>query len=996
MALGLSMERASQASRKTFIRQYLQAWIAAAMALTALWSAPACAQSVGTQLLSTYLGQNVSSIDIAGRPDVTLDQISRLLSVQKDKPLTQADIDASVAALKKSGQFDNVWVSAQPTPDGVRVQFILEPGFYLGMYQFPGGLKEYAYSRLLQVSNYSTPSAYSAQDVTQGENNLVQFFRRDGFFLAEVRPEPITDTAHHLVNVDYHIDLGQRAKIGKVELKGANPQETQLLNRKLRSLMARLRGGALKPGMTFSQRRLQSAEQFLQGALTKQDYLAGNVKLVSAEYDPNTNRADVTFNVETGRVIRVKVVGAKVWGRTVRSLVPIYQENIVNDELIREGQRNIVSYFQAKGYFNTVVKTSVTDNPKGQLIVYNVNKDGRHKVDEVSFKGNQHFDAKELESHVSVKEAHFFSHGKYSEELVRASAKNLKNLYASVGYSHAAVTPTVKRDNGNVEITFQVVEGPVDMVQELRIEGATLPEQQIAPHGLKLGPGKPYSQLFVGDDRSQILARYLSLGYLNASFRATAKPVPGQPNQVAVTYEISEGPQVTTATIVTTGRQHTQQAVIDRQLRVRPGKPMDQNTMLSSESHLYNLGIFDWAEVDPKNVITDQKTEDVVVKVHEAKRNSIIYGFGFEVVNRGGSVPSGTVAVPGIPPIGLPSNFKTSEKTFWGPRGTFQYTRRNVRGRAESYTFGAFAGRLDQRASFTYTDPYFRGSKWKGSALFSIEHDAQNPIFTARLGNAGYQFERPWRNSRKTTVFLRYNYQVTRISNLLIPELVPPNQLNVRLSTLAASFIHDTRDNVLDAHKGWYYSAELDANPSWLGSNFSFGKFLGQVAHYRNVGKGIIWANSLRLGLEGSFGNSEVPLSSRFFTGGGSTLRGFPLNGAGPQQTITVCGTPGVISTCAPITVPQGGNQLFILNSELRFPLDKIKKNLGIVTFYDGGNVFPTVGLHDFTALYSNSVGLGFRYATPVGPLRFDVGRNLNPIPGIKATQYFVTLGQAF
>ena len=66
------------------------------------------------------------------------------------------------------------------------------------------------------------------------------------------------------------------------------------------------------------------------------------------------------------------------------------------------------------------------------------------------------------------------------------------------------------------------------------------------------------------------------------------------------------------------------------------------------------------------------------------------------------------------------------------------------------------------------------------------------------------------------------------------------------------------------------------------------------------------------------------------------------------------------------------------------------------MTFYDGGNVFPTVGFHDFTSLYSNSVGLGLRYATPVGPIRVDVGRNLNPVPGISATQVFVTLGQAF
>ncbi len=990
------MKRATQASRCQFISQILCAFLMAAAALGRLGAIPVEAQLVGAQVLSTYMGQNVSSIDVAGRPDVTLDQVSRYFAVQKGKPLSQADIDTTVAALKKSGEFDNVWVSAQPDAEGVRVQFILEPGFYVGMYEFPGALKDYAYSRLLQVSNYTSPSPYSAGDVSQAEENLVQFFRRDGYFLAEVRPEAVTDPAHHLVNVDFHIDLARRAKIGKIELKGATPEETLVLNRKLRSVMARLRGDALKPGMIFSQRRLQSAQQFMQDALAKQDFLAGKVQLVSAEYDPTTNRADVTFNVETGQIIRVKIVGAKVWGRTVRSLVPIYQENIVNDELIKEGQRNIVSYFQSKGYFNTQVKTSVTNNAAGQLIVYNVDKDGRHKVDEISFKGNQHFDSKKLESQVSVQEAHFFSHGKYSQKLVSASVKNLKNLYAAAGYSHTVVTPTVERKKGNVQIAFQIEEGPLDVVRELRIEGNTLPEAQIAPKGIKLGPGKPYSQQYVGDDRSQILAQYLSLGYLNASFRATAKPIPNQPNQLAVTYDISEGPQVTTASILTTGRQHTQQAVIDRQLRVRPDQPMDQNAMLTSESRLYNLGIFDWAEVDPKNTITDQKTEDVVVKVHEAKRNSIVYGFGFEVINRGGSVPSGTVAVPGIPPIGLPSNFITSEKTFWGPRGTFQYTRRNVRGRAESYTVGAFAGRLDQRASFSYTDPYFRGSKWKGSALLSVEHDSQNPIFTSRLGNVGYQFERPWRNSRKTNIFLRYNFQVTRISNLLIPELVPPNQLNVHLSTLSFSFIHDTRDNVLDAHRGWYDTFEIDANPSWLGSNFSFGKFLGQVAHYRDIGKGIIWANSLRLGLEGSFGNSEVPLSSRFFTGGGSTLRGFPLNGAGPQQTITVCGTPGVIATCSPITVPQGGNQLLIINSELRFPLDKIKKDLGIVTFYDGGNVFPTVGLHDFTELYSNSVGIGFRYATPVGPLRLDIGRNLNPIPGINATQYFVTLGQAF
>ena len=95
------------------------------------------------------------------------------------------------------------------------------------------------------------------------------------------------------------------------------------------------------------------------------------------------------------------------------------------------------------------------------------------------------------------------------------------------------------------------------------------------------------------------------------------------------------------------------------------------------------------------------------------------------------------------------------------------------------------------------------------------------------------------------------------------------------------------------------------------------------------------------------------------------------------------------------ITVPVGGKQLFIFNSEVRFPLG-IMKALGGVVFYDGGNVFGAISLHNFAANYTNTVGVGLRYSTPIGPIRFDVGRNLNPVPGLSATQYFITIGQAF
>jgi translocation and assembly module TamA len=107
-----------------------------------------------------------------------------------------------------------------------------------------------------------------------------------------------------------------------------------------------------------------------------------------------------------------------------------------------------------------------------------------------------------------------------------------------------------------------------------------------------------------------------------------------------------------------------------------------------------------------------------------------------------------------------------------------------------------------------------------------------------------------------------------------------------------------------------------------------------------------------------------------------------------------VCSS-GESPPCPEIQVPAGGNELLIVNSEARIPLP-IKKGLSIVPFYDGGNVFPNVGFHSFTSLYSNNAGLGLRYATPVGPIRVDVGQNLNPLPGVKATNYFISIGQAF
>ena len=977
----------------------VSSWFVALAFSVMISTVSADAQEPGTVPSLSYEGQRVASVEVAGRPDLNRRNMEALIKQPINAPYHQTQVDGTVAEFKKFEGVTDVSTQVQPEANGLRILFVLEPGYYFGIFQFPKVTSRFTYTRLLQAANYPRQEPYTNARVDEATSNLLNFYHKAGYFRAAVEPQLDVDEQHGIVNVSFLTNLHRRAKFGEVSIEGLQPEDAKQLESSLRSWRARLRAAYIKPGKPYTLKRLQNAIKFLQNKLGSQHFLAAKVKLISTVYHDDTNRADIHIHITRGHEIRVEVAGARVWGRTQRRLIPIFQENSVDADLVLEGEQNLQSYFQAKGFFDAKVQSQVEKHDDGYTIRYDIEKGKRGKVAGLEFHGNQHFSDGKLKDQVAIQKAKpipFFSHGKFSEKLVRTSVKNLEGLYQAAGYSKVSVTPKVTNENGRLRVAFQVDEGERDIVTSLKIEGNTsIPETQLAPKGLNLQPGKPYSQQLLNQDRDNIMANYLNHGFLTVTFRAQVNVPKKDPHHFEVVYMIEEGPQVYTTKLEPVGAINTNRDVILKNANIKVGQPLSQTALLRGEGQMYSMGgVFDWANVDSRRPITEQKDAEVLVRLHEAKRNTITYGFGFEVTKRGGAVPGGTVAVPGLPPIGLPANFKTSEQTFWGPRGSLEYTRRNFRGRAETVTMGIFAARLEQRATAGWTNPNFRNSIWSTTVSGSIDRSSQNPLFTSRIGQAGVQFERFLDAKRTKSVYFRYSFSRTSLTNLLVPQLILPEDQNVRLSTLSTSFIRDTRDDVLDAHRGIYESFQADLNPSILGSNTNFTRFLGQTSYYKSVfSKSTIWANSVRIGLEKSFSGAHIPISESFFSGGGSTLRGFPLNGAGPQRTVPVCGVPTDPSTCALIRVPQGGPQLLILNSELRFPSSLINK-LGGVVFYDGGNVYNHLG-RPWDG-YSNNIGIGARYATPVGPIRFDIGRNLNPIPGISPWQYFITLGQAF
>jgi outer membrane protein insertion porin family len=945
-----------------------------------------------------FEGRTVSQVDIAMAPGGDEARIRSLLQLKAGDAFSVQKLKDSVAAIQKTEKFQQIQASLEPEAQGLRVVLLLQPVFHVGLLSFPGAADKFHYTILLQASQIQLDAVYTPDVLPDRAAGLQAFLVKEGYFEAHVGTRTEVDSAHRLVNVIFDCQLGPRARVGQIAIAGVSAQDAAKLRDTLKSLWARLSSTSVKTGQSYSRQRIEKGIERLRAYYRSAGRLAPKIEF-QPSYHPANHIADLELNITPGPILEVKLEGAHIWKRTLHKLVPIYQEGAADQDLIDEGLRNLKSYFQSKSYFDAAVRAYTAKTDDRLTVTYEVQLGTKRRVDHLLFTNNQHFSDAELASAIVIKKSQFpFSRGKYSDALLKQSTDSLLALYQNEGFASAKIAPEVTKSGHGVDVEFVITEGPQDKVQSLQVVDAQGPVSLAnLPKHLQLAPGKPYSSRYVDQDRSRILALFFNSGYPSATLQASAAPLADAPHEFNVTYRIDEGQFVRVADVVLLGPQHTNRKFLQAITaeNVQPEQPFNQQKLFTAESDLYGLGVFDWASVMPVDFAQGADQEPVLVRVHESKRNSLDLGGGLEVIPRDGNIPVGAVALPGLPPVSLGSKFTVSQKSFIGPRVTVQYGRHNIRGHAETATIAFVFSRLDQRGSFNYANPHLHSSRW--SSLFSLtaERTTENPIFAAAIGQASFQIERQLDQKKTQRLVVQYSYQWTDLTNLLIPDLVLPQDRKVRLSTPSLQYIRDTRDKALDAHKGQFQTLSFGVSPEAFGSSASFVRFFGQSSFYHPITSKLVWANNFRLGLAAPFSGSDVPLSESFFTGGPDSLRGFAINAAGPQRPVQVCSNPSDSSTCTLINVPVGGKMLAIVNSEVRFPLP-IYKNLGAVVFYDGGNVYSNINFRQFASNYTNSIGIGLRYNTKVGPIRIDLGRNLNPIPGLQATQYFITLGQSF
>src|ERR1700734_4207404 len=272
----------------------------------------AAAQISSTGREAFYEGQTVTAVDLIANPHRDVEPLRTAVSQKVGQPYSQAAVQASISALQRAGGFDKVTVNVIPDIAGLRLNFILEPAYFVGSIDFQRLAKLISYTRLLQVANLQTQDPYDQARVPVAEATLSQFLQHNGYFQAQVHSEAQIDDANQLVNITFIVQTGKQARIGRLEVSGpAGPEQTWLLH-KMRSLRARFTGALLKTGKPYTPERIKAATSLMKKYLAQQHRLASKVEENPPKYHSDTNRVDVSFKVETGPIVVVRTTGARL------------------------------------------------------------------------------------------------------------------------------------------------------------------------------------------------------------------------------------------------------------------------------------------------------------------------------------------------------------------------------------------------------------------------------------------------------------------------------------------------------------------------------------------------------------------------------------------------------------------------------------------------------------------------------------------------------------
>jgi outer membrane protein assembly complex protein YaeT len=963
-------------------------------------------QSPSSLERSSCFGAVIEKIDFPGVNSSDQQTVRALVSLHEGEKLDRQGLQAALRAMFASGRLASLRAECDRLADGtVALSFVTSANFFVGKLAIEGGPPHPTESQIANASKLQLGELLTSAKVDRANQNIQRLLQENGFYRASVSHSQDEMPETQQVELTFRIRPGPQAHVGKVTLRGKS----------IFSLGQIEDIAHLHPGDPVTAQTATNAIDRIRKKYQKRDRWLAQAAIAERQYQPESNAVDFALDVDSGPLVQISVEGFHLSKGSIRRNIPVYEESALDDDLLNEGQRNLLTYMESRGYFDAAVNLKRESDPNHNLlrVIYSIDPGERHKVVKVEITGNKYFREEDLHTAMQVQPKNLLLlHGRYSEALLRSDVRDIENKYRANGFAQVKVESNAEDDyqgaNNQIAVFVHITEGPQTLVGSLQIVGnTTQPVDSFPP--LNTQPGQPFSDVNVAQDRDILLNFYFNSGFPNATFEAAAKP--GGDNKMDVVFNIHEGERTYVDRVLVAGREFTRPYVIDRELQMKTGDPLSQSSLLETQQKLYDLGIFSQVDTAVQNPEGVEPRKNVLVQLREAKRYTFTYGAGFQFQT------------------GQPSNSSNQPLGSAGisPLVSFDASRLNFLGRHHTITFESRIGGLQQRGLISYEAPqFFNSPDWKLTFTAFFDHTVEVTTFTSQRLEGVTQAEqviaRKADGSSSAVLDYRFNYRFVRAflnqNNTFSPEEIPLLSQPVRLGEPGFGYIRNHRDNDLETTRGSYITVDAGVASSYFGSQADFSHILAQNSTYHPFGKKrgstreLVFARSTRLGLENPFSNTiitqpgftpptdltQIPLPERFFMGGGNSHRGFGLNQAGPRDPLT--------------GFPLGGTGLFLNNIELRFPpptLPFVQDNMSFAIFHDMGNVFtdgrrmldnllhwkqdkasctqplnspfqPGSGAALCNYNYiSHAIGLGIRYKTPVGPVRFDLGYNLNP-----------------
>ena len=948
-------------------------------------------------------GRPVTRIHLECDAHLSLQDFPGAVTQQVGEPLSAAKVSESLKRLYASGRFTEMRVKSTPEAQGVALTFVARAQYFLGVVTAEGDLGPLEATALVTASRLRLGQPLAEEDLSAAQKHLTDLLVSNGYYQSQISHKLERDPATQEANVVFTIRAGPGARVSNIEFHDSAGFPPERLMKIL----------TWHPGVQLTATRAEHGLFRLHQFYVAHGYLQANINITQRIYAPPTNLEKIIVRTEAGPLIQVRVLGASIRSSRLQELLPIYRDGVIDEQALARSEKLLEDYFQQRGYFNATAKASRESRgePKAHIeIAFRIKLGVRGEFAGYGVKGNVAIPTAELLAVVApptqglIPPAPTFS----SDQVERKTAAVL-GIYQARGFLDARVKPEIDdhfESTSRRYVTFVIQEGERTTVHNLTLTGTDDATQAKLRPSLLSQPAKPYSLERTRTDRDSILDYLADHGFLHGSASWHVTPLQSA-HQVDVEFIITPGTQERIQHLVIVGNNHTRQGIVRRELKIHEGEPISQSALLDSQRRLYDVGIFNQVQITPQEENSSDADKTVLVGVEEARRWTVGYGGGVEVQRLGSNQPQGAIKA--------------------SPRLSLDVTRLNVGGRGQTFSMGGRLSNLDTGANMGYFFPRLLNREDLSLRVNGLVDRSRDVLtFTAARREASVSVEK--RFSPGQLLIARYSFrrvQALDLSSQISAAEIPLLSQPATVGMLGGSYIVDHRDDPADAHRGSY--SLLDAGVSWqgFGSQSNFLRFSGQNSTYYSLSRHLVFARETQFGIVTPYGGlysvtvpasngqpaqviltNAIPLPERFFMGGSESHRGFSINQAGPRDPNT--------------GYPLGGNAIFLNSVELRLAFPQ--RRLGFAFFEDAGNVYSSVRMmrvfkftqsspadFDYT---SHAVGTGIRYRTPVGPIRFDVGYNINPprfnvittqgttqnveVRRLSHVQFFLSIGQSF